>query len=128
MPDRQRQEFRKHAARLTRPKRRRRRATCARVLRGLGAIRFPWMLLNTVLLMITVLKAAILLQVGDARYVARLASYDRSDLRTQIGVAIMQPDSLTLKLRDLMRPLLVGGAKGRAWHAKRAATLRLRPP
>ncbi len=94
------------------------------LFRLIASIRFPWLLFNVVFLMITILKVAILLQIGDSRYAARLASYDKSDVTTQIGVVVMRPDSLTLKLRDAVRPIL----EDRGLIRKRATILRLRPP
>ena len=73
----------------------RRAATRERV--GLS---IPWSALTTALALGFALKAAIILEYGENRYRAQLAKYDGQQISERIGAFIMQPDPITLGIRD----------------------------
>lgn len=68
--------------------------------------RFPWFSTVLVLTLVFLLKAFIVLRVGESQYRQRLAAYDDPGLGQRIGLYVMRPDPVTLKLRDFARPLI----------------------
>lgn len=52
------------------------------------------------------LKAFIVLRIGEDQYRGQLASYRDPGISESIGVFVMQPDPLTLTLRDVAQTLI----------------------
>ena len=62
----------------------------------------PWHALRILLVMGLAIKALLILKIGEDRYRARLAAYRGQELGERIGLFVMQPDPLSLRLRDMV--------------------------
>ncbi len=69
-------------------------------------LRLPWGAMVMVLTLAFALKAFIVLRIGEDQYRNRLAALDGPGFGKRVGKFVMQPDPLTLKLRDLARPII----------------------
>lgn len=71
-----------------------------------SGLRMPWFSTLLVLTLVFLLKAFIVLRIGEGEYRQRLAVYNDPGLGERIGLYVMRPDPVTLKLRDFARPLI----------------------
>ena len=109
-------EFRKRLAAYQ--KRRARRFA----LTGLGArdgripvLSVPWRALLQVLSLALLLKAALMLQTGEARYLARLDAYVDPSPGERIALALMRPDPISRRLHDRLREMRPQLARARGF-------------
>ncbi len=75
---------------------------------GAGGIHIPWMAFVTVVALLFLLKAFIVLRIGENGYRAQIASYQDPALGQKIGLFVMDPDPVTLRLRDFVKPIVAG--------------------
>ncbi|MBZ0128715.1 MAG: hypothetical protein K8F59_06340 [Rhodobacteraceae bacterium] len=66
----------------------------------------PWTWMIVVVALGFAMKAFIVLRIGEDQYRGRLAAYSDPGISESIGVFVMQPDPLTLTLRDVARSLI----------------------
>ncbi|NOX41556.1 MAG: hypothetical protein GXP05_13920 [Alphaproteobacteria bacterium] len=74
--------------------------------RSFRGIRMPWALIFHLVILMFLLKAFVVLQVGEGNYRRQLATYRNPAIAQQIGIFVMSPDPITLKLRDLFKPVV----------------------
>jgi hypothetical protein len=74
--------------------------------RGMPRLRMPWFSTLLVLSMVFGMKAFIILRVGEQQYRTRLAAYHDPSIGEQIGLYVMRPDPMTIKLRDFAEPII----------------------
>lgn len=77
---------------------------------GRRRISIPWSWLVVVVALGFAMKAFIVLRVGEDQYRDRLAAYRNPGISESIGVFVMQPDPVTLTLRDMAKRL-IGAAR-----------------
>ncbi len=107
MTDANIEEFRKRLIKLE--KKQKRRRFLGRLTPGKsGGPRVPWSAFLTVALIFFLLKAFIVLSIGESQYRDQLASYDDPALGQRVGIFIMNPDPITLKIHDLAKPVIEG--------------------
>lgn len=74
--------------------------------RPLARIRPLWFPILLVVAIVFGMKAFIMLRIGENQYRAKLVSYEDTGFGNKIGMFIMSADPVTLKLRDLARPII----------------------
>lgn len=72
------------------------------------ALRFPFYSVILVLSLFFLMKAFIVLRLGEDRYLQRLAAVDETAFGARIGIFAMTLDPVSLALRDLARPIIGG--------------------
>lgn len=73
---------------------------------GKGGLQVPWMSIVTIVALLFLLKAFVVLRIGESDYRAKIASYNDPALGQKIGLFVMKPDPVTLKIRDLVKPII----------------------
>lgn len=85
------------------PRVRGRKISMRRLFRRLA---MPWTLIVHLVVLMFLLKAFVVLQVGEGAYRRKLAAYRNPPFVQQIGIFVMTPDPVTLKLRDIFAPMV----------------------
>jgi len=67
--------------------------------------RMVWLAVDKVVLLVVVMKALILFDMGEAAYRAQLSAYTTPTSAQRIGLMVMTLDPVTLKLRDVASQL-----------------------
>jgi len=70
--------------------------------RSVKLLRFFWLTINKLVMLVVVLKVMVLMNMGEDQYRARLAAITAPARGDQLGQAAMGLDPLTLKLRDII--------------------------
>jgi hypothetical protein len=71
-----------------------------------GGVRFPWYTLVLLVTLFFLMKAFVVLRIGEDSIRDRLAAYDGGNWGERIGVFFMTPDPVSVTLSDLARPVL----------------------
>jgi len=101
-------EFRQRLKELDKQERRRRVVSAIR-FGARGGLRVPWTTLLYVVFVLFLLKAFVVLRIGEGEYRQQLAAYEDPALGVKIGMLVMKPDPVTLKIRDIVEPILRPG-------------------
>ena len=86
---------------------------CQAARRTFRWLRMAWLAVDRAVVLVLVLKALILFDLGEDAYRARLANYRNPDAAQRIGLAVMTLDPVTLKLRDIATQISRLRARGR---------------
>ncbi len=69
--------------------------------------KLPWAMLLTIASLFLSLKAALILEIGEHEYRAKLAGYADPSFGQKIGLMVMQPDIVSLRIHDMAYPYVV---------------------
>jgi len=81
-----------------------RRVVVAKVRRGGRSL--PWRTAINILVVLFLLKAFIVIGVGEKKYRDQLAAYTNPEFGQKVGLFFMGPDPVTLKIRDIVAPII----------------------
>jgi len=67
---------------------------------------FPWMTVINIVVVLFLLKAFVVIRIGEKDYRAQLASYVDPAPGQKIGIFLMSPDPVTMKVRTFLAPII----------------------